>query len=157
MLPQTVGVPGAEAGSGRCVWRAWVPGVGESWTKLPPEAELTMEASSGPGREPLSQKPRRDPGAGPPQGSTWAFPEGPVSSKNPQNPTGGVSMWAAVTLKGCCNRTFKEASLSHQGGRLVLGPSWGGRSEHFSSGCPEPALSTASSCTRGTQPSPPSH
>lgn len=30
-----------------------------------------------------------------------------VSPKNPQNLTGGVSVWVAVTLKGCCNRTLQ--------------------------------------------------
>lgn len=29
-----------------------------------------------------------------------------VSLKNPQNPMRGISMWAVVILKGCCNHTL---------------------------------------------------
>lgn len=39
-----------------------------------------------------------------------------VSPKNPQNPTGGVSVWVAVTLKGCRNRTLQGGQpCSHLG------------------------------------------
>lgn len=58
------------------------------------------------------------------QGSSGApcgrFPS-PVSLKNPQNPTGDVRVWAAVTLKGFRNRSLEEAAQPPPGPRWLKG------------------------------------
>lgn len=43
------------------------------------------------------------------------FPEPWMSPKNPQNPTGGMNVWAVPTLKAFCNHSLKEASPAPTG------------------------------------------
>lgn len=67
----------------------------------------------GRGRELLHpEAPRQDTGTGtlqeqgPSGAPSGCFLRAWVSPKNPQNPTGGVSVWATITLKGFHNHTL---------------------------------------------------
>lgn len=57
-----------------------------------------------------------------PGAQSGGFLRARVSPKNPQNPTGGVSVWAAVALKGCCNCALRGGRPSPQGGTAGLAP-----------------------------------
>lgn len=106
---------------------AWVSGSPGGTSRL--EAEL---GHGGPGawgcpERSSSGKPPAGTGVGAAtgeQGSSGApcgrFPT-PVSLKNPQNPTGGVCVWAAVTLKGFCNRSLEEAAQPPPGSQWLKG------------------------------------
>lgn len=61
---------------------------------------------------PAPESPRQDTGTGtvqeqgPSGAPSGCFLRAWVSPKNPQNPTGGVSVWATITLKGFHNHTL---------------------------------------------------
>lgn len=84
--------------------------------KLGPGPWSSVDELGGPGawgEGSSSQKPpgghrcRRLREQGPSGAPSGCFLRAPVSPKSPQNPTGGVSVWAAVTLKGFDNHTLR--------------------------------------------------
>lgn len=90
---------------------AWVSGL---WRL---EAELGWGGlgTRGPGGAPPGS-PRQHTGvgaaaaAGLQWGPEWAFPEGWVSPQSHKNPTGGISVWVAVILKGFRSHSLEGAS-----------------------------------------------
>lgn len=131
MLPQTVGVPGAEAGKwslhveGQATpWRArpgpWSRG-GGAWTKTPPEAELTTEAARGQAGSPLPRSLGRT------QVQAHRAPRGRVlrawvSSKNPQTPQEVSACGRLSPSKGVTTAPSKVASPAPQGEPAGSGP-----------------------------------
>lgn len=71
------------------------------------EASRTEAELGAGGRELLHPgAPSRTQEQGPSGAPSGSFLRPWVSPKNPQNPTGGISVWAPVTLKGFCNHTL---------------------------------------------------
>ena len=103
--PASLGVPEEPPG-----WRLSCDvgglGLGGAWTGAP---------LGSPQQEQVQVLPRGEQGS---SGAPFGCFPSPVSLKNPQNPTGDVRVWAAVTLKGFHNRSLEEAA------RPAPGPQW---------------------------------